>query len=197
MPTLPPSPVFGVDVDGVLADLVGPLLDQVFAATTLRFHPHDIVRFDLAGILGPHGWAAAHDALTRSGFARHLPILPGALQGITALRTLGRVVFVTTPFAPSPTWAHDRAAWLAEHFEAQPADLVSLADKTLFRGELLIDDSPTHLEAWSRLGRLAIRVDRPWNSGAAGVPARSWEEVVRIVTDHLSHGREHASAAVG
>lgn len=184
-------PIIGVDVDGVLADLVHPLLDQVFARTGVRFHEDDIVRFDLAGILGPTCWAAAREVLAAPGFALGLPLLPGAVEGVAALRSLGRVVFVTAPFAPSPTWAHDRASWLAERFHAQPPDVVSLADKTLFRGDLLVDDSPAQLEAWTRLGRFAVRVRHPWNSGAPGTVAHDWEDVVRIVGDRF--GSDHAA----
>ncbi len=180
-----PCPVFGVDVDGVLADLVHPLLDRVFARTGVRFRTDDIVRFDLAGILGPTCWDAAREILAAPGFARNLPLLTGAGEGIASLRSLGRVVFVTAPFAPSPTWAHDRAAWLAEHFHAQPSDVVSLADKTLFCGDLLVDDSPAQLEAWTRLGRLAVRMRHPWNAGAPGIAAHGWEDVVRAVAERF------------
>jgi 5'(3')-deoxyribonucleotidase len=196
MPPLPPSPTFGVDVDGVVADLVRPLLDALSTRTGTRLRVDDITRFDLAGILGPSLWSTATDILASPGFALDLPLCPHAIEGVASLRTIGRVVFVTSPFPPSPTWAHDRFAWLARHFAATPADVVSAADKTLFRGDLLIDDSPAQLDAWTRLDRPAIRVAHPWNTDAPGIVASDWREIVRIVEDLMHAEPPSADSAV-
>jgi 5'(3')-deoxyribonucleotidase len=179
------QPIIGLDVDGVVANLVGPLLDQLHKRAGKRLFETDVTRFDLAAILGPELWPVARDVLREPGFASSLPAYPDALHGVDRLRSFGRVVFVTSPFPRSPTWAEDRSRWLRDHTSADRNDIVHLADKTLFAGRLLIDDSPMQLEAWVASGRPAVRMARPWNRDAPGNVARSWDELVQVVSDLL------------
>ena len=184
-------PLIGLDVDGVIADLVTPLLEQVHQRSGTRFHTEQIRQFDLRQTLGDL-WSVGHDILCEPGFAQSLPPYPDALRGVDALRNLGRVVFVTTPYAASPTWSDDRARWLERHANADRRDIVHLADKTVFAGRLLIDDAPAQLEAWVATGRPAIRVVRPWNREAPGHPADSWDAIVGVA-ERLLNGNAAAS----
>ncbi|HNS97924.1 MAG TPA: hypothetical protein PKL73_13320 [Polyangiaceae bacterium] len=179
-----PQPVIGLDVDGVLADLVQAVLDAVHQRTGKRFFPEDVQRFDLKSTLGEL-WTVAHDVLTQPDFVRSLPPYPYAIEGVHRLRQLGRVVFVTTPFAPNPTWSHERSQWLEHHTGAPHHDIAHITDKTLFCGHLLIDDSPAQLQAWTATQRPAIRVVRPWNHDAPGLPARDWNEIVALTAQLL------------
>jgi 5'(3')-deoxyribonucleotidase len=171
--------IIGLDVDGVVADLVGALLRALHDRTGQLLIPEQIHSFDLRTMLGD-SMDIASDILSEKGFVRDIQPYPNAIDGIEQLRRIGRVVFVTTPFHPSPTWSHERTAWLVKHTRARRRDIVLLDDKTLFCGSLLIDDAPHQLEAWTRDGRAAIRVVRPWNDGAAGLAARSWGEIVAL-----------------
>ena len=173
----PNQPLIGLDVDGVVADLVRSLLDKVHHRTGKQFHPEHVRTFDLRKTLGDL-WTVAQDILSEPGFARSLPPYPDAIAGVRRLRQLGRVVFVTTPYDRSPTWSHERALWLEQHTDTPRHDIVHLSDKTVFAGHVLIDDAPAQLEAWVATGRPAIRVVRPWNQQAPGHPAHSWDEIV-------------------
>lgn len=183
---MPLPPIIGLDVDGVVANLVGPLLDQLHERAGKRLFEPDITRFDLTAVLGPELWPVARNILLEPGFAASLPPYPGAIEGVQRLRSLGRVVFVTSPFPRSPTWAEDRTRWLRVHTDVDRNDIVHVADKTLFAGPILIDDSPMQLEAWVQSGRHAIRMARSWNRDAPGAVARSWDELVSLVTKILA-----------
>ncbi len=180
-----PLPLIGLDVDGVIADLVGRLLDEVHARSGQRFRPEGVTQFDLQATLGDL-WPLGHEILCEPGFARSLRPYPDALRGVHALRALGRVVFVTTPYDASPTWSDDRARWLEAHVGAVRKDIVHLADKTVFAGHVLIDDAPAQLEAWTATGRPAIRVVRPWNADAPGRPAEDWKSIVEGTRELLA-----------
>ena len=178
-----PQPLIGLDVDGVVADLVSALLDQIHLRSGKRFVVEQVRQFDLRSTLGDL-WSLGHDILREPGFARSLLPYPNAIDGVHTLRKVARVVFVTTPYAASPTWSDDRARWLESHLGAVRRDIVHLEDKTVFGGQLLIDDSPAQLEAWVATGRPAIRVVQPWNQSAPGFPAHDWDDIVQK-TQHL------------
>ena len=166
-----------VDVDGVICDLIGSVLRKFNERTGQHIVAEQIRTFDLRVVL-KDSWTIAHDILAEPGFARDVKPYPGAINGIEQLRTLGRVVFVTSPFHSSPTWSYERSQWLMHFAKARRRDIVHIDDKTLIRSDLLIDDATHQLEAWIKTGRPAIRVVRPWNSDAPGVAAQNWEEIV-------------------
>ncbi len=176
---MPQQPIIGLDVDGVVADLVSHLFNQLEKRSGSRLDPHQVRQFDLRKTLG-HLWPLGEQILAQQGFVSSLKPYPGALRGIECLRKLGRVVFVTTPNPKSPTWADERACWLEKLAHAHRRDIVHAVDKTLFGGSLLIDDAPAQLQAWIDSGRPAIRVVRPWNHGAPGHCAQNWDQIVSI-----------------
>lgn len=103
-----------LDCDGVLADLVSELCDRVrynsaqpltpdlFTTPEFKdsgFHPVTLNRLEYH--------------MVQSGFVQDLPAYLGARRLVTDLVCMGhRPVFVTKPYAKSPTWAYDRQVWL-------------------------------------------------------------------------------------
>lgn len=117
------------------------------------------------------------------------PVL-GSLPAIRYLRHRGhRVVFVTSS---NRQQMGAKYAWLERHgYFAEVAatgfkpseDFIVASDKSLVRGDLLIDDRPKNIETFpgSR-----IIYDRPWNQttvayAANAYRARNWSEVVQLV----------------
>jgi 5'(3')-deoxyribonucleotidase len=189
--------VIGIDVDGVIADFVGPVLRYLSKHLGKQLTEQDITRFDMRAILGDSGWkAVSEQLLSKPGHASSLACYPEAPNAINKLREMGRVVFVTTPYAESPTWSHDRTRWLVEHTGAKLNDVVHCWDKSLFGGDVLVDDAPHHLEAWTRSGRLAVRMARPWNEGASGQCASDLNDVVRIVREYQESRKAQRTGAI-
>ena len=187
-----PRALIGLDVDGVLADLVGRLLQIVYERTGQRFVREQVTQFSLQAVLGDEIWTVASDALAEPGFASSLQLIEGAREGVERLRTLGRVVFVTSPYLRSATWAAERTHWLIRHLGARQEDIVNTADKTLFAGEILVDDAPQNLEAWTKTGRYAVRAVQPWNEHAPGLPAKGWPAIADAVDALLASELERS-----
>ena len=164
------------DVDGVLADFTGALLDQ--CGTVVK--PSDINNWDLFSMLEPDCRAKAFKILQNSEFWRNLPVFPHAQEAVEDLRRKGRVLFVTSPWANSTTgwechgWGYARAHWLREHFSTPSADLIIAYSKGYVRGDILIDDRFKNISEWSTMnpnGR-AYLMRRPHNRDD------SWEHEV-------------------
>ena len=110
-------------------------------------------------------------------------VIPGAVELVRDLRQLGRVIFVTAPCPLYRGWADDRLYWLKSHFSASPYDVTSIYDKTLFNGQVLIDDSSSNIDKWLDTNRPAIRVVQPWNQNGKGLVANNFSEVLHWVSE--------------
>ena len=138
----------------ILLDLDGPLAD--FDA---EFHRRCVAegwQFD-EGVHGPpdqrHRFFTDHMPKRKQrrkaramvdgpGWFRGLPVTPGALEGVAALLEAGHDVWVVTkPLPTSATCLSEKQAWLNEWFPALVDRMVTTADKSLVRGDLLLDDA--------------------------------------------------------
>lgn len=119
----------------------------------------------------------------------------GALEGIVALRQAGDTVV----FASACTFAQtdQKVRWLVRHGFLQgnrhthhlPRDFVAIQDKTLLQGDVLIDDSPHTIKAWTEgMRRTSIMLQYSYNqaldmTSAAWLwchRAATWADVVAI-----------------
>lgn len=78
------------------------------------------------------------------GFYRFLRPVPGARTALRQIREEGYDIrFVSAPYISNPTCASDKIAWIARYYGSHWAQRVILTtDKTLVRGDVLIDDRP-------------------------------------------------------
>lgn len=178
--------VIGVDVDGVLADFVGCVLG-IYNSTLWNgkcgsLIYDDVSCYDVETLIGQSAWDSILNIIDNEQLVRRFKVYDGAFDGVTQLKGLGRVVFVTAPYWSNKNWIPDRMIWLEKLFDAKKTDVVFTSDKSTFNGDLLIDDAPKHLERWvNGTGKPAIRLDRPWNKECSiGALAKNWPEVVEL-----------------
>lgn len=116
----------------------------------------------------------------------NMPSIPGALDGVNQLRAAGhRVVFATV----SPNGSAGRKLrWLVDHgflaWQPQPGeaptthpDYIEIKDKSLLRGDMLIDDGPHNIAAFR----------------GTAILFRNWREVIDLVEripQPVTDGRE-------
>jgi len=166
-----------LDMDGTVADLDGRFVERYNA------------RFP-AGPIGKRlTWAMTEDMpadrhgsvgeiLAEDGFFAGLDPLPGAVEAFFAMRDAGHeVVLCTSPFVSSRWCESEKRHWVERHLGAEFAHaLVLTSDKTLVRGDVLIDDRPDirgRLEpSWRQ-----VLLDQPWNRDA-DLPrvSRDWSD---------------------
>lgn len=190
MMNLARKPRVGVDVDGVLADLLTPLFQHLNTLLGTTYAPDHMKDWDIAELVPPERrdefWntfgreVRVHDALQP---------LPGAVEGMKLLQEVADVYIVTAYLRSAPTWVHDRDRWLSEHFGVGDKKIVHTHAKYVFSGEMLIDDKPETVERWCREhpnGR-GVLWDQPYNRAAATRQILWSSETFYHVTGGNSH----------
>ena len=186
-----------LDCDGPMADFTTAYLDALYAETGARHHASEVDRWAIhecpffvahaKGLGGSQSGSlrAQCDArVVAPGFCASIRPQPGAREAVAALRGIGDVYVVTSPWFTSRTWMHERTAWLWEHFGIHGNRVIHTSSKALIRGDMFVDDKPSHVfdwqDAWPN-GR-ALLLDMPHNQDG-GVPRVSrayWSDVVEV-----------------
>ena len=173
-----------VDMDNTLVDFDVGLLDrwqklypgEFFVPLEKRttFHPHK----DYPEHLQDKVQAICHS----EGFIRNLPPTPGGIEAVNAMIDEGHDVrFCTSHLFEYDHCVLEKYQWIEAHFGAPFVDRIILTrDKTLVRGDMLIDDKPAIIGAvtptWEH-----IFYDRPFNSQVIGKRRLTWENWRDIV----------------
>lgn len=111
------------------------------------------------------------------GLWRHLDLIH---DGATFLRRRGFDVWVCTkPLEVNPTCRDDKGAWIEEHFPELLHRLIITPDKSMVRGDVLIDDAPKP-EWFPRATWYPLIFDLPFNRSDpnyVGLPRFEWHMV--------------------
>jgi 5'(3')-deoxyribonucleotidase len=102
--------------------------------------------------LGPEEKDRALSILEDPLFWRHLPLIPGAQEGVRALEKAGyEIIWVTAPWKSCVGWADARREWLDEHFglEEKGHGYIPTAEKSAVDGNIFIDDKPENVRDWA------------------------------------------------
>lgn len=178
-----------VDMDGVIANW-GKTYDQHIDAffPGLKLTKTAQQRsFDLMEGLDIRGRNAVKRIMDWPGFYRKLEPMPWAVQALQEMLFEGHDVhIVTSPWLTNPTCASDKVAWIAEHLGASwTKRLIITSDKTIIRGDILIDDKPEITGAMTPTWEHVI-FTQPYNAEISDLRERlsNWEKWY-YVTDRL------------
>lgn len=143
-------PVILLDVDGPLTlgfarAACSTLRDLGVDAEVCRIREWDVARSFGAS---PEIAAEMTARMRRAGVAESFDPRPGALEFVEGLRGWARVVAVTAPLPGSRTWVGERMSWLTRRLGFAARDVVHADDKSLVRGDALVEDRPENLGEW-------------------------------------------------
>ena len=177
-----------VDMDNTLVDFDAGLLaewrrlypDEFFVPLEQRttFHPHR----DYPEHLQDKIKTLCHS----QGFVRNLPAMPGGIEAVHEMLAKGHDVrFCTSHFEEYTHCIYEKFQWIETHFDASFVNRIILTrDKTLIRGDILIDDKPniTGIEkpAWEH-----VLYDRPFNRDITKnrrLTWHSWQDALSLNT---------------
>lgn len=179
------SPIIGVDMDGVLVDLIEGWIESYYERTGVLYTKDQFTDFDAGNIVDdPESFYAL---MLEDGFFRNKRPQPGAVEGFNKLRAMPVTVhIVTSPPAASPFSEKDKKAWMVEHFpDFNLKDMHFTHHKWMIGTDLLIDDAVKNLDPIRVLGRKTLCFDQPWNQEWEGPRAYTWEDVLQFVEENF------------
>ena len=167
------NPTYLVDVDGVVADLIGGIICHL-ASKRIYLDREDFISTEFSQC-GPIISTWGPQVLALPSFASNLPLLSGTVKAIQRLSKTGNIVFVTAPSVLNPTWVSDRQEWLRRitlfsySYGYEPRIIFAQKEeKPLIQGSILFEDNPYTIAAWlqENPGKQGVLIQQPWNREA-------------------------------
>jgi len=157
-----------LDVDGVLADFLSPVIESMNKLIGVNIKSEDVTTWRIEDMYKKHDPDAANiisDIIQQPGFCESLKMFPGADEFVYGLSEKFDVYFVTSPW-DSPTWVTERNIWISSHFgEEHVRKTVYTENKHLVKGDVLIDDRYENCLHWQEAFPKSTSVlwTRPYN----------------------------------
>lgn len=167
------SKVVLFDCDGVLCDFSSVYLGSLWAVTGRAHTCEEVTHWNFSEcVCTPEEDAKVWARLGRMpGTVANLRPYLGMTEVAARVRATARVVAVTAPTYSIAYWTNERLAWLKK-FGFSEADVIFTKDKSLVRGDVLVEDNLRYLESWCAANpwSTGILVDRPWNRSSKHLP---------------------------
>ena len=189
--------VFGVDLDGVVADYIEGL--RPIAADWLGVPPESLPKdvtfnFPEWKLSRGGGYKALHRfAVKEKHLFQTLPVITGAPATLRRLSRAGiRIRIITHRLYIE--WFHREAIqqtteWL-EGNGVPYWDLCFMRDKAAVGADLYIEDNPTNIASLRDAGHQTIVFTNSTNIGVKGPRADSWNEVENLVSKSFSKWKQ-------
>lgn len=180
-----------LDQDGVLADFEHALL-RAWRGTYPDIAPvayEDRRSFQIRADYPPELRRKLEAIYTAPGFIRNLPPVPGAIEAYRALLDMGMDVRIcTSPLSQFENCVAEKYLWVETHLGREATEkLILTRDKTLIKGDLLIDDNPNIVGAATPQWR-QILYDAPYNREREDLPRMSWENWRSVLAGEMYRG---------
>jgi len=116
-------------------------------------------------------------------FFRNLPPTKGAIEAINKLLSLGHDVRIcTSPLSHYENCVLEKFEWVEKHFGRQfTKRMILTKDKTMVRGDLLIDDKPEINGVFKPVWEHII-FDRPYNKNKSEKRRLTWNNLEEILS---------------
>lgn len=189
--------VFGVDLDGVVADYTVGFRDVVAEERGI-----DPEMLPLDRQWDFHEWGFGPDdfdhfhriAVTQRRILATLPMVEGAADALWRLSDAGVWIRVITHRLYT-NWSHaaaisDTVTWLDDH-QIPYRDICFLGAKPEVEADCYVDDAPHNIEALRAAGNRVIIFDQPYNRGLADPRAADWREVETLVHEMVTADGGH------
>lgn len=175
-----------VDVDGVVADLMGGFELFIRDRFRLELRPREITTFKIVNSPAHqqlHGQVDLNRQLADflalpNVYHDYVDLVPGAQAGILELIDAGvEVAFVTATLHESPESYASKYRWLTKRFGRMPVISCPAEQKHWFTADYGVDDRADTCDRWRDAGIRPLLFRQPWNEAAEGTRTYDWEEI--------------------
>jgi 5'-nucleotidase len=113
---------------------------------------------------------------TVSGFVKSLPEIPGSIEAVNEISSMGYTIFIcTTPLNAYKNCVIEKYEWIEEHLGYEwTKKLILTKDKTVVRGDILIDDKPEITGAVKPVWEHIV-FDKPYNKHTNHTKRMTWK----------------------
>lgn len=172
-----------VDMDDVLADFEGEFInrwklkhpDKPYVSRENR------IVFGLADNYPPEFIKLVKGIYTEKGFFLNLPVIEGAIEGINKIKDAGHEVFICT--APIKSYNHcvpEKYDWVNNNLGYEwTKRLILTRDKTLIKGNILIDDNP-EIKGVKEPEWEHVIYDQPYNRNVTKKRRCTWINMINL-----------------
>ena len=120
------------------------------------------------------------------GFFATLPPIDGALEALADLSSHYNVYICTSPLLENPSCAQDKTDWIAKHLgDTWLKKLIISKDKTLVKGDILIDDKPVIKGVNSKPAWQHVLYDQKYNAHIKDKPRLNWSNWESVLKNIL------------
>ena len=143
-------PIFCVDMDDVIADALGEHLLRYNRDIGVNITAEDLRGRWLGDLIPVAHLPTVEQYILSADFFAVLGVLPESQRVLERLQSRYDI-FIATAAMEVPSSFTPKFNWLARHFPFIPTShIVFCGDKSILRGDYLIDDNPRQLERFSR-----------------------------------------------
>ena len=176
-----------LDQDQVLAKWVERILEWYNQDYKTNFSREDVKTYwSMDGLLGTQGRDFLRSCMRYPELYRDLDPVEGALDGVRRLIDMGHDVVIATAIPSCAGIAyHGKLEWIRRNmpfFDLK--NFIAIQRKDLVDGDLLLDDGPHNIDAWSHNHpeKTTVVFDCPWNQGVKATHrVKSWKEFLDLV----------------
>jgi len=158
-----------VDIDGVVCDLVGEVLDRLNKKIGTKFKHDHITEWNFfhenSQVFTEDELKVVKEIFNQEGLTNEVSLMPGAKEILEELSAKGHeIVWLTAPWKHSKTWCYDRTLWIERNLSHISKNIVFAWNKEDIPGDILIDDNPEFIEKWRKNNTgLTFLFRQPWN----------------------------------
>ncbi|MFC0213105.1 5'(3')-deoxyribonucleotidase [Paenibacillus chartarius] len=176
-----------IDMDSVIVDLMSVWFDKYNADYNDHLSVDALLSWNTELYVKPECGEKIYEYLDETGLFRALQPLPHAIDVLQRLKANHDIVIVSS----SRTHAFsDKEFWVEQHLPfIGKTNLIFSHRKELICGDLLFDDAPHNLKAFSGTGRLAVAMDYPYNRDVKVPRVSDWLEFEKFVNELKGSGR--------
>lgn len=172
-----------IDIDGVLADFDSYLLKEIKKRLPEIEIPEKRDKL-LRKNFSPEEKNKIDQICNEEGFFLNLKEIEGSIEGVKELAKKHDVFFCSSPLTKNINSVKEKQLWVKEKFgEEWIRKMIIAKDKTIIKGDILIDDIPEEIKGIKTPEWEQIIFDQPYNKHIKNKKRINWNNYKEIIKD--------------